>query len=934
MTVTATLHNSGTRDSGRLTAGFFATPAGGGETYIGSAFVANIASAGGTAPAPLDWKTLGFTGATTVRVAIDPYNRLVETAETNNGASKPITILTRPDLAFPTISLSNAEPVVNEAVQVTLTLNNSGQTTSAAQMVALYQGNPDTVGTLINTTSVNPLGGGLNTPVVFTWTPTVPGPYRLFARADRDRQVNESNEGNNDLWLDVYVGFRGPILIDSGNPAADPQYTAALGYGYTTPGASAIACGVQPAQTLRMSNTATLTYRFDHLLPGHFYHLNVTLLDCEGQRFEAVRVDDATLIDAVDLTDSQAHALSFLVDPILYAGDRSLTVTIQELQNLQAVVAEISLHDVDYRYADAGNNDTKKDPPYPGGPAGRAYGYLDGNPLSWGPLPYQNARNDSIDSNPTNDPDNELRYRFDGLVPTKQYRLNLTFYHQLLSTPQEEVSVGGSVIVPNFALTKATTYTFTPLVPTSAYQTYSFIVVTIRRTNSVGGAFVNEIALEELTDTAQSPAATDTATATPTATASLTATATATVTASRTATSTPTVTATSPAPPSVTPTATASGTPTPTPTPPPTATASPTVTGTATATSTATATATATVTLTPLAAATATMTATRTATATATATAPSTATPTRTATATPTATGATPRRRAMTDFDGDGKADVLWNYASSGQNVAWLMNGFTINWQLINSVPAGWQAVALGDFNGDGKTDVLWNSPTTGQNVVWLMNGFSITWQVVSSVPAGWKVVGVGDFDGDGKTDVLWNYSSTGQNVMWLVNGFTITWQMVSAVPAGWAPVAVGDFDGDGKTDVLWNYSASGQNVVWLVNGFNINWQLVSAVPAGWTPVAVGDFDNNGRTDVLWNYSASGQNVVWLMNGFSINWQVVSAVPAGWRPVSVGDFDGNGTTDVVWNYSSSGQNVVWLMNGFAINWQVVTSVPAGWAVVP
>ncbi|MCW5849320.1 MAG: VCBS repeat-containing protein [Anaerolineae bacterium] len=356
-----------------------------------------------------------------------------------------------------------------------------------------------------------------------------------------------------------------------------------------------------------------------------------------------------------------------------------------------------------------------------------------------------------------------------------------------------------------------------------------------------------------------------------------------------------------------------------------TATTTPTPTSTG---ATATPTATATRTVTP----TGSVTPTPTATATRTATLPSAATGTATTTVTPTRTP-TPRRN-QTDFDGDGKADVLWNQASSGQNVAWLMNGFTVNWQVVNSVPVGWQAVALGDFNADGKTDVLWHNPSSGQNVVWLMNGFTVTWQVVDSVPTGWNVVAVGDFNADGKTDVLWNNSSTGQNVVWLMNGFTVTWQVVDSVPAGWAVVAVGDFNADGKTDVLWNFNSSGQNVVWLMNGFTVTWQVVSAVPAGWTVVAAGDFDNDGKTDVLWNHSSTGQNVVWLMNGFTVNWQVVSSVPVGWQAVRVGDFDGNGTADVLWNQASSGQNVVWLMNGFTVNWQVVNSVPVGWGVVP
>src|SRR5438552_2755535 len=81
------------------------------------------------------------------------------------------------------------------------------------------------------------------------------------------------------------------------------------------------------------------------------------------------------------------------------------------------------------------------------------------------------------------------------------------------------------------------------------------------------------------------------------------------------------------------------------------------------------------------------------------------------------------------DFDGDGKADILWRNALTGENYIWLMNGLTIASQgSINVVgpTSAWQLQGIGDFDGDGKADILWRNSSTGENYVYFMNGWAI----------------------------------------------------------------------------------------------------------------------------------------------------------------------------------------------------------------
>jgi len=490
--VQATLHNTGTLDSGPLTASFFATAPGWGEWYIGSAFVPNI-PAGGTAQASIPWNTLGFTGTVPVRVVADPYNRLAETSEVNNVATATLTIRTRPDLQVTGVALSDDEPVAGETVTVTLTLRNNGQTTAGTQTVVLYQGNPDAGGTVVGTAGRSPIPGGGTDTVAFIWTPTAPGPYRLFARADRDNAVNEYDEGNNDAWRDVYVGLRGPILLDSGG-ASDVAYTPERGYGYVDEGQPDVTtgCGSQGYETLRLDPGGRVVYRFDHLLPGHFYHLDVTLYECDGAgRQESITVDGNLIAGPEDLSDGRVHRLSLRLDPALYA-DRGIVVSVEAPGIDGAVVGEVNLHDIDYRYADAGG---QADPQYPGGRwagLGRPYGWLEGVPnTAWGTLPYQSVR--------VNQGGNTLRYRFDGLNPARQYQVNLTFWQPSGTARIQKVQIDGADTGLTVNSGDYQVHRVTVDVPASAYASDGSIVVGIVRTNAATGAFVNEVALEELT---------------------------------------------------------------------------------------------------------------------------------------------------------------------------------------------------------------------------------------------------------------------------------------------------------------------------------------------------------------------------------------------------------------------------------------------------
>jgi hypothetical protein len=134
------------------------------------------------------------------------------------------------------------------------------------------------------------------------------------------------------------------------------------------------------------------------------------------------------------------------------------------------------------------------------------------------------------------------------------------------------------------------------------------------------------------------------------------------------------------------------------------------------------------------------------------------------------------------DFNLDGKPDILWRHSASGEIVVWFMNGSVLTTGTFLTPSAftdvNWQTVGTGDFNGDGKTDILWRHAVSGQNVVWFMDGTSLVSGAFTNPSAltdvRWRMVAVGDYNFDGRPDIVWRHSFSGENVLWFMNGIEL----------------------------------------------------------------------------------------------------------------------------------------------------------------
>ena len=536
VTATVTLHNLGDLSAVPHTLAYYITLSDGSDIYVGSRLVTGV-DAGGSVDVPFVWDSTSYTGPITLTAVIDPYDRLPEVNEDNNQAFVGLTMLTRPDLTVSAI-VPASSPRLTLPTDIAVTTLNQGETDAALHTLSLYAGDPAAGGVLIGSQAIS-VTAGLSVTTVFSWTPPAPGSVDLVAVADSGHAVNEYDEANNSYTAAVYVGWGDPVTIDAG-AATDLPYDANVGYGYVNAG-TPFSCGPDPIHTGRQGQSGLpLEYRFDHLLPDRFYHLDLIVRPCNLNRQQRIRVDGVEMFPAHTFVPGEEYHISLLLNPADYATDHSIIVSLEKSGGTYPpAINLLTLTDIRYCYRDSGS-------PAEVGYAGAAdgCGFLDGD-ISGSPGdPVQSVRYDL---------DNDVQYQFDNLVASDTYLVGVTLFDQDNLGLQEHLEADGTPVGPVIALNDTPQYVVAEM-PANTYSDGQVVVAIVEPIN--GGPLVSEIWLEQVTDFT-GPVIPPTPTPNPTGTP----------TPSPAPTDTPTPTLTPL--PTDTPTPTIPPTPTNTPTPPP-----------------------------------------------------------------------------------------------------------------------------------------------------------------------------------------------------------------------------------------------------------------------------------------------------------------------------------------------------------------------------
>jgi serralysin len=304
------------------------------------------------------------------------------------------------------------------------------------------------------------------------------------------------------------------------------------------------------------------------------------------------------------------------------------------------------------------------------------------------------------------------------------------------------------------------------------------------------------------------------------------------------------------------------------------------------------------------------------------------------------------------DFNGDGRDDILWREQGGGRVGNWLATqdgSFATN--AANSlvgVPAEWVIAGTGDFNNDGNDDILWYNNLSHQIGRWLGqdNGGYLIDSVLTDIGDA-TVLGIGDFDGRNGDDVLLlRTGQSGSGVDVLLNGLHDPEIFSPRLPEDYNFAGIGDFNGDDHDDLIWR-TDDGTIVVQTAHpgfgltgrGFMPNVESSVQVPTDWHIVGTGDFNGDGYDDILWRHD-SGLIGNWLggLHGvFTINNDSLIGVPHEWQVMGTGDYDGDGFDDILWRNVDNGAIGTWLGTNsgvFTISPEPLVYVSTNWLLQP
>ena len=301
------------------------------------------------------------------------------------------------------------------------------------------------------------------------------------------------------------------------------------------------------------------------------------------------------------------------------------------------------------------------------------------------------------------------------------------------------------------------------------------------------------------------------------------------------------------------------------------------------------------------------------------------------------------------DFNTDGLTDIIWYNPFNGSN-RWFSNqgldNGNLSFQKSNNLIEPDELDLINnenvtilptDWNGDGRTDLLLYHKSSGTNRFLINNsenGASPQFSQLSIsnfIQSNWISGGTGlfplDWNGDGLTDLLW-YNENNGFTKWIENtgdGVNLSFASPINNPIdaselnGGDGIQFGDWNGDGLPDLMWHHMGNGESV-WFFNKGDLTFleadhDLASSLLSNYESLYLLDLNGDSYEDVVLYDKDSGANR-WLFNDGRCQFTGTGNLPNLISPGSIendttftfGGYSGESIVDAFWYDNSSGNN--------------------------
>jgi hypothetical protein len=127
------------------------------------------------------------------------------------------------------------------------------------------------------------------------------------------------------------------------------------------------------------------------------------------------------------------------------------------------------------------------------------------------------------------------------------------------------------------------------------------------------------------------------------------------------------------------------------------------------------------------------------------------------------------------DVNGDGRTDEV--FYDKAQRQLWIgidRDEASPSYSRLNPVAEGWRLAGVSDFDGDGSADLLWTHDALRKQSIWRLRGAAILgFSMLNHAPrvSTWVLDEIKDLDNDGDADLVWRNLTTGGKFGWLMDG-------------------------------------------------------------------------------------------------------------------------------------------------------------------